>query len=395
VVVTAFTLTKDARLKATHDANSLGRRHLVMAWTLWAMCCVSVMFVLPGRETIPYHLGWAGFALAFGFGVWRKWQLLTSLAWYSLATGVALDRSWRLGRIAWDEIATELPLMFFLAMLLAWQVRRSRFAQAQMTGLAERDLQASRDRERFMQLTSHELRTPLTIAAGYIELLQARDMVVENQQDLSVVADELDRLSRVSDRLIRMMRLKHATTSEIVDFDQVMAQVVERWRVVADRCWTLDAGAGCARGSSERLRTCLDTLVENAIRYTGNGDAIRLIGSRQPHHVVVSVRDCGVGLTDHQIIEINAGEQLPLPGATARTVADTGTVDALAGTGLGLSIVRAAAHELGGTLHASHAPEGGAALTLTYPLSSPGEVGRFLPRLALGALPLRPGVAES
>ena len=53
--------------------------------------------------------------------------------------------------------------------------------------------------------------------------------------------------------------------------------------------------------------------------------------------------------------------------------------DHLAGTGLGLSIVRRAVHARGGTLHASHAPEGGAGLTLTYPLNQPGEVGRVVP----------------
>ena len=212
-----------------------------------------------------------------------------------------------------------------------------------------------------------------------------------------MVADELERLSRVSDRLIRMIRLQDDTTSEIVDIDQVMAQAVERWRVVADRRWMLDAGAGRDLGSPERLRTGLDTLVENAIRYTSVGDTIRLVGSRQLQHVVVGVFDSGVGLTDHQIIAINAGEQSPLP-ATGGTVAgtdsdmDTETEDRLAGTGLGLSIVRALAHARGGTLHASHAPDGGAAMILTFPLNSPGEVGHFVPRVASAALPIQPAM---
>lgn len=80
-----------------------------------------------------------------------------------------------------------------------------------------------------------------------------------------MVADELDRLSRVSNRLIRMIGLQDETTSEIVDIDRILAQSIERWRVVTDRRWVLEAGAGNALGSPERLRTCIDTLVENAI----------------------------------------------------------------------------------------------------------------------------------
>jgi signal transduction histidine kinase len=369
--------TDGARLTARINANSLGHPHLIEAWTVWAAACVIVMFVLPDREAIPYYLGWAGFALAFGFGTWRRWQLITSLAWYTLATVVALNRSLMLGSVAWDEISTEVPLMFLLTMLMAWQLRRSRTAQAQVMWLAERDAQASRDRERLMQLTSHELRTPLTIARGYVEVMQARVSVLENRQDLAVIADELDRLSRVSDRLIRMMQLQRETTSEIVDFDQVLEQVFERWQVVADRRWSLVTEAGLAQGSPERIRTCLDTLVENAIRYTSQGDMIRFIGSRQVQHVVVSVLDSGVGLTDQQIIDINAAEP-SLQGAKAGTTAGVGSVDPLAGTGLGLGIVREAAHEFGGTLRAWHTPGGGAALTLTYPLKPTGEPGTLL-----------------
>jgi two-component system OmpR family sensor kinase len=376
---------------------------MVAAWTLLALGCLVAMVIWTGQETIPYHLGWAGFALAFGLGTWSRLQLVTALTWYSLAGGATLELSYLQGRIGWAE-TTEIPLMLMLALLMVWHVRRRQAALAEVTRLAECDVQASFGREQLMQLTSHELRTPLTIARGYIELLQARATELENRQDLCVVADELERLSRVSDRLVRMIQLQDDTTSEDVDIDQVMAQAVERWRVVADRRWILDARAGCGVGSPERLRTALDTLVENAIRYTSVGETIRLVGSRDFRHVVVSVFDSGVGLSDHQIIAINAGEQSPLPATTAGTLAgadtdtDTDTdaefypEDLLAGTGLGLSIVRALAHAHGGTLQASHAPEGGAAMILTVPLNSRGEVGPLLLRAPSDSPPVPPAL---
>jgi len=358
-------------------AGPLWRRHLIVVWTVWALCCLALMVVLPGHEGLLYHLGWVGFAFAFGFGTWSRWQLVTSLTWYTLASGLAMERSWLLGRISWDE-TTEIPLMFLLALLTVWSVRRTRTAHGQMTKLAEREAQASRDRALLMQLTSHELGTSLTIARGYIELMQTGEL--EDPQDLPVVAEELDRLTQVSNRLIRMMKLQNEQTVEKVDVGKVMAQSVERWRVVADRRWVLDAHAGRGLGSAERLRTCLDTLVENAIRYTSVGDTIRLVGSCQGQHATVSVFDSGVGLSDHQIQAINAGESSALTATAAVTgpVLDTDP-DHLAGTGLGLSIVRRAVQTRGGTLLASHAPEGGAGLTITYPLNQPREIGRFDP----------------
>ena len=396
MVATASTPTEGARLTGRFDAGRFDagrfdRRHLVVVWTAWALACTTVMFVRPGQETIPYHLGWAGFVLAFGLGTWSRWQLVTALAWYTLATGAALERSWLLGHIGWDE-TTEIPLMFLLTLLMVWHVRRRQVALGHITKLAARDVQASLDREQLMRLTSHELRTPLTIARGYIELLQTRAIELENQSDLSVVADELKRLSRVSDRLIRMIQLQEDPTSEIVDIDEVMAQAVERWRVVADRQWILDVGAGRALGSPERLRTGLDTLVENAIRYTSEGDTIRLAGSRRLEQVFVGVFDSGVGLSDHQIVAINAGEESSPPSTTAGTVAAMDPKGSLRGTGLGLSIVRALANARGGTLYASHAPEGGAAMVISFPLHVPSEVAPFVPRVASDALPMQPAL---
>ena len=382
MLATASTTSDGVQLGRRTDASRFDRRYLIVAWTVWALGCTTVMFVRPSHGTIPYHLGWAGFALAFGLANWSKGQLVTALTGYTLATGAAFGRNWLSGDIGWDE-TTEIPLMFLLALLMVWHVRRRQGALAHVTRLAERDVQACLDREQLMQLTSHELRTPLTIARGYIELLQTRATELENKQDLSVVFDELERLSRVSDRLIRMIRLQDDTTTEIVDIDHVMAQAVERWRVVADRRWLLDAQAGCDLGSSERLRTGLDTLVENAIRYTSVGDTIRLVGSRNQSHVVVGVFDSGVGLSDHQIFTINTGEPSPLFATATATELDsatdtaTDTNDGLAGTGLGLSIVRTLANARGGTLQASHAPDGGAAMILTFPLDSMAWSGRL------------------
>ncbi|MEP7191679.1 MAG: HAMP domain-containing sensor histidine kinase [Actinomycetota bacterium] len=370
MLATAST-TAEVPPAAQRATELLARRHLLAAWTGWALGCATFMLLLPGRETIPYHLGWAGFALAFGPGEWSRRQLVTALTWYTLVTGVILVRSSLLGRIEWDETA-EIPLMLLLALLMVWNVRRRHAALAEVTRMARRDLQVSCDRERLMRLTSHELRTPLTIARGYIELLSDRTTQMEDLQDLCVVTDELDRLSRVSDRLIRMIGLQDNAVSEVVDIDRVLAQSVERWRVVTDRDWVLDNRAGSALGSPERLRTCIDTLVENAIRYTSVGDTIRLVGSRRQHDVVVAVFDSGAGMVDEQIAAINADEQSAPP--VTLTGVSTGVVDRLAGTGLGLSIVREVAHARGGVLCASHAPEGGAALTLTLPLRPHAEV---------------------
>ena len=119
------------------SANPLSS-HTLSAWTVLAMGCVLAMFARPEQGTIPYHLGWAGFALAFGLGAWSSWQLVASLTWFTLATGAALAYRWMLGDIGWDEI-TEIPLMLFLALMMVWHVRRRQAALAAATRLAAMD----------------------------------------------------------------------------------------------------------------------------------------------------------------------------------------------------------------------------------------------------------------
>ena len=119
------------------DTNPYSCRRLI-GWTVWALACAVAMFLVPDAQTIPYHLGWAAFALAFGLGTWSKWQLVSALTWYTIATGAAIANSFRLGTIGFDE-TTEIPLMFLLAMLMVWHVRRRQTALAIVTKLAAID----------------------------------------------------------------------------------------------------------------------------------------------------------------------------------------------------------------------------------------------------------------
>jgi len=120
------------------QATTSKRNYPVAAWTLWAAACAIAMALLPSVQTIPYHLGWAGFALAFGLSTWSNRQLFTALTWYTLATGSLFERGWMLGRIGWDE-TTEIPLMLLLALLMVWHVRRRQAVLVHVTRLAEMD----------------------------------------------------------------------------------------------------------------------------------------------------------------------------------------------------------------------------------------------------------------
>ena len=117
---------------------AFARRHLFVLWSVWALGCVVAMFLRPAEPTIPYQLGWAGCAIVFGLGTWGRWRLVSALSWYTLVSGAALERSWKLGVIGWDETSA-IPLMLLLALMIGWHAYRRQIALEVVTRLAATD----------------------------------------------------------------------------------------------------------------------------------------------------------------------------------------------------------------------------------------------------------------
>ncbi|HEY3439087.1 MAG TPA: HAMP domain-containing sensor histidine kinase [Actinotalea sp.] len=325
-----------------------------------ASLCTALMWALPGDETIPYHIAWAAFALLYGLGNWPLRQAVAGVVVDTLVSGSVLVLRAVAGDIAWQE-TTEIPLMSLLMALMVWHVRRRQLALATVTLMADREREQARVREKLTRITSHEMRTPLTISRGYVELLLNREDEPSKRRDLAVIDDELDRLTRVTERLQRAFRLQGGAAVTLVDVDALLQQTAERWSQVAHRRWVVDPGGDLFAASAERLRASLDTLIENAVRYTQDGATIRLAAWQGAGRVEVSVADSGTGFTPEQVAAINGvGEGLQPPR------------DALSQTGLGLELVRALVTSRGGRLVAGTAPEGGALLVMQLPLDGAG-----------------------
>ncbi len=336
------------------------RPRLFVPWLLLAAVCSMMMWLSPGEETIPYHVAWIGVALAYGFDPWPLGRTLGALVVYTCTTGGILVLRAATGVVAWEETA-EIPLMATLVLLSVWHVRRRQAAMAELLRMADRDRLRAQQRERLSRVTSHEMRTPLTIAVGYVDLLLERETEDERRADLEVVRDELGRLGRTGDRLLRMIRLQELVRWGPVDLDGFFADVGERWATVADRRWVVDAAVGTCDISTERLRACLDTLIENALRYTAVGDVIRLCATRSGDSVLLGVADSGSGLSAPLVAAINAQD---FQGARQLTadVAGSGSQ-----TGLGLGLVHEMVSMCGGKVVAGTSAEGGALILMAIP----------------------------
>jgi heavy metal sensor kinase len=225
-------------------------------------------------------------------------------------------------------------------------------------------LQTSFERERrFVDDASHELRTPLSVLKMELDLALARNRTPEELVEaLRSASSETDRLVRLAEDLLVLARADRGRLPlqrEDVDVSELLARACTAYEARARAAGVrieLAAVPGRALVDPARVRQALENLLDNALRHTPPGGAVRVQAEVGGGLVKLAVEDSGPGFAPD--IMTRAFEPF------ARSVETDG--DGMR-TGLGLSIVRAIAEAHGGTVSAENQPEGGARLTLSLP----------------------------
>jgi signal transduction histidine kinase len=336
-------------------------RVIDVVWTAFALANLDLMFMFPCWETVPFHLIWASLTLIYGFRTWSVGPTLwmASAVLVLTAVGIAADV------VVGSEPATELtedPLLALMFLAMAWHARRKLAAERSHSLISEHNARLLADQRRFLQDAAHQLRTPITIALGHAELLGTAVDGQQQAEDIDVVIGELTRLRRISERLLVIAAAADPAFlhPEPVALDQLIAELIRRWRPAAERSWRIARlDQVTVQADRERLGLALDALLENAVRHTGSNDVIQLSVIRDypgmPARIIVA--DTGSGIP---------ADEVPL-------IFDrfsTGRDGQPRGTGLGLPLVRAVARAHGGNVTVSAAMGKGSEFELTLPTSA-------------------------
>jgi two-component system OmpR family sensor kinase len=340
------------------DGAPSASRVLIPAWAVFATINLGLMFVVPGGETIPFHLVWFSLALVYGLAPWRLRTMVISLVVVAVSTATALIHHAQAGYIRVEEVA-EVPLMTAIFLAMVWHVRRRQVALQEVERLAAVDRARAESEQMFVRLMSHEMRTPITVARGYTELVRTAHPDPQTDEDTAIVLDELAKLDRSTQRLVTLITSDLPAAAELVDVDQLLERAARRWVPTAPRRWHVEPGAGTAMLDSERLETALDCLLENALKFTADGDAIDVRGRRDGTSVFIEIADSGAGIPPDDLSRVFD---------TFHRGANGGARD---GTGLGLSIVRRIVEAWGGTATVTSTPEDGTTFTLRLPTAWP------------------------
>lgn len=199
---------------------------------------------------------------------------------------------------------------------------------------------------------AHELRTPVTSIRGYLETLVDNPGMPADKRDLFTERAYLQTL-RLSDLirdvslLTKMEEAPEMLTKEHVGIRRLTDEVFEEFAsAIADNGISVDNSISDSlsiKGNSTLLYALFRNLVENSIRYGGNGITISLSCSESDGKACFSYSDSGKGVSLEHIDRIFE-RFYRIPSEDAHRAE---------GSGLGLSIVRNAVAFHGGTISAS------------------------------------------
>jgi PAS domain S-box-containing protein len=229
----------------------------------------------------------------------------------------------------------------------------------------ERAERASRAREEFLAMLGHELRNPLgaigtaahvlgRVDAADPRAVEARAIVQRGVHHLTRLVDDLLDVSRaISGKIVldrRPLDLAETTRRAVAALERAGRLAAHRVGVEAAPAWVA--------ADAVRLEQVLTNLVDNAVKYTPPGGAIRIAVRREDGHAVLEVEDTGVGMAADLV-----------PRVFDLFVQGDHTLDrAAGGLGLGLTLVRriVALHD-GAVEAASEGPGRGSRFTVRLP----------------------------
>lgn len=225
-------------------------------------------------------------------------------------------------------------------------------------------------RTEFVSSASHELRTPLSsIKLMSDSILQNPEIDMEYVKEfLNDMNAEVDRLNRIVEKLLYLTKLDNEKSSEnevnleFIDARTVTLDIVKNLTPLAEKknikincdyCESLFVMA-----DKDKLWQGLYNIIDNAIKYSGEGGQIVIGITKIGDTAQIAVKDNGIGISKEETKKI-FDRFYRVDKARAR---------ATGGTGLGLAIAMESISMIGGSISVESEEGVGSTFSITMPL---------------------------
>lgn len=218
--------------------------------------------------------------------------------------------------------------------------------------------------ERFMSNISHELRTPIATLLTEAQILESSPLDDQTRTYVRSVQEELRRMSRMIDSFLTLTRLRAGQAAVRPRRCPVNDLVMDSVAACHGQARELRVGIEptladdpdlAVEGDLDLLRTMIDHLIRNALRFTPQHGTVRVLIARTGDLVSLTVRDDGAGI---------AADLMP---RLFERLYRSDSTRVGRGQGLGLQIAQSVAELHGGLITAANRPGGGCDFSIRLP----------------------------
>lgn len=176
----------------------------------------------------------------------------------------------------------------------------------------ERELSLQKEKKTLLLSLSHDIKTPLSAIKLYAKAL-SKGLYAEPERQAEIAESINTKADEIEGFVAEIIR---ASSEDFLSFELHMgefylSEVLEEIRVyygeklaLIKTEFTIGKYSDCLlTGDKDRAVEVLQNLMENAIKY-GNGEAISLTVTEEDHCALVSVRNGGCTLSEHELTHI-------------------------------------------------------------------------------------------
>lgn len=221
-------------------------------------------------------------------------------------------------------------------------------------------------KSKFIDDISHELRTPLANLVLYLDLIK-RSPIEKLPHYLNILNRQTDRLKELVEGILRLSQLDQANLVwSRLELNDVVKQTLEKYEPQARErnlrlTFVPHIGPLPIQGSPRQLQEMIANLLENALKYTPDGEIRLQTAVDLPTAVaILQIEDTGMGIASED-----------LPHLFERFYRGQGASQSnLPGIGLGLTIAHSIAALHNGRIEITSQPGSGTQVQVTLPLAT-------------------------
>ncbi|WP_314062266.1 HAMP domain-containing sensor histidine kinase [uncultured Vagococcus sp.] len=214
--------------------------------------------------------------------------------------------------------------------------------------------------KQFVTDASHELRTPLTAIRGHVNLIKRRGQ--EHPEVIPKSIDYLDKESKRMEVLVEQLLTvgRQERGSKLIDLSKLVDETIVEFQLVHPRRLVSKVEQGITLiGIQEQFYQIIRNLVENALKYSEEGEEVTVTLMSDKTTITLIVVDTGIGIS-------NKDKSLVFDRFYR---ADQSRSSLIKGSGIGLSIVHTLVEQYEGAITISDNQPKGSIFKVTLPLT--------------------------